>query len=279
MESLYSLTLPLATVTRGALITENVDTHPSDIDYASSRRVHDKVPIPKDPYFQTSYERGQELGLDWVRCVQHWDRSTLDVVCGEEYPHHLARKTITAGENDRGYEYAQNEAEILRKVKHPHIVTLHGTYRQGDTYALLYEPAANFDLRSYMDLAELEKLRARDLPVDISFLNTTFGCLADALACVHAAGYDHGDIRPGNILVDNDRIFFSGFHVRAKDPSCPRWQQWTTSSIHRYLWKIGTWTTSRGRDREQPWPCPEFNCYSGEFCVCSMNQASCLIPL
>ncbi len=193
------------------LLTENVDTPPSEIDYASSRRIQDIVSIPKDPYFQTSYERGQELGLEWVRCVQHWDRSTLDVVYGEEYPHHLARKTITAGEDDKGYEYAQNEAEILRNVKHRHIVTLHGTYRQGDTYALLYEPAANFDLRSYMELAELEKLRTRDLPVDISFLNTTFGCLADALACVHAAGYDHGDIGPGNILVDNDRIFLSGF--------------------------------------------------------------------
>ena len=193
------------------LLTEKVDTHPSEIDYASSRRVQGIVPIPRDTYFQTSYDRDQELGLDWVRCVQHWDRSTLDVVCGEEYPHHLARKTITAGENDKGYEYAQNEAEILRNVKHRHIVTLHGTYRQGDSYALLYEPAANFDLRSYMELAELEMMRARDLPIDISFLNTTFGCLADALACVHTAGYDHGDIRPGNILVDNDRIFISGF--------------------------------------------------------------------
>ena len=193
------------------LLTENVDTHPSEIDYASSRRVQGIVPIPRDQYFQTSYERGQELGLDWVRCVQHWDRSTLDVVCGEGYPHPLARKTITVGENDKGHEYAQNEAEILRNVKHRHIVTLHGTYRQGDSYALLYEPAANLDLRSYMELAELEMMRARDLPVNISFLNTTFGCLADALACVHAAGYDHGDIRPGNILVDNDRIFFSGF--------------------------------------------------------------------
>ena len=193
------------------LLTENVDTHPSQIDYASSRRVQGIVPIPKDLYFQTFYERDQELGLDWVRCVQLWDGSTLDVVRGEEYAHLLARKTIIAGENDKGYEYAQNEAEILRKVKHPHIVTLHGTYRQGDVYALLFEPAAISDLRSYMDLAELEKITPRHLPIDISFLNTIFGCLANALACVHAAGYDHGDIRPGNILVDNDRVFLSGF--------------------------------------------------------------------
>ena len=193
------------------LLTKNVDIHPSKIDYASSHRVQGIVPIPTDLSFQTFYEEGQELGLDWVRCVQHWDGSTLDVVCGEEYPHLLARKTITTGENDRGYAYAQNEAEILRTVKHPHIVTLHGTYRQGDVFALLYEPAATFDLRSYMDLTELENMRARDLPVDISFLNTIFGCLANALASVHAAGYDHGDIRPGNILVNYDRVFLSGF--------------------------------------------------------------------
>ena len=214
------------------LLTKNVETHPSNIDYASSHRVHGIVPIPTDLYFQTFYEEDQELGLHWVRCVQHWDGSTLDVVRGEEHPHLLARKTITAGENGKGYTYAQNEAEILRKVKHPHIVTLHGTYRQGDVFALLFEPAAIFDLRSYMDLTELEKMRPRDLPVDISFLNTIFGCLANALASVHAAGYDHGDIRPGNILVDNDRVFLSGFTFGLKTH---RARGSSNGQLHRFI--------------------------------------------
>lgn len=196
------------------LLVGSADVHPSEMPYASSHLARAVVPVPKDPYFRTEYERNQELGLEWVRNVRHLDRSILDIVKGEGSPHLLTRKRIIAGEDDKVRDFAHHEAEILTKVQHRHVVRLYGTYQQGDISALLYEPAANFSLQSYLELAELENKRARDLAIDIPFLNSSFGCLASALASVHAAGYDHGDIRPGNILVvDNEtpRIFLSQF--------------------------------------------------------------------
>ena len=196
------------------LLVERADVHPSEIAYASAYMARAAVPVPKDQSFRTEYARDQELGLEWVRYVRLWDHSILDIVKGEGSPHLLTRKRIIAGEDDKAHDFAHHEAEILRKVQHRHVVRLYGTYRQGDIFALLYEPAANCSLRSYLELAELENKRARDLVIDIPFLNSSFGCLANALASVHAAGYDHGDIKPENIMVvDNEtpRIFLSQF--------------------------------------------------------------------
>lgn len=209
------------------------DAHPSETEYASSMLVRSVVPVPQDLFFQTEYERDEELGLQWVRNVRHWSYSTLDVVMGEGYPHLLARKRVTSWKNNDGSACAINEAEILRKVKHRHIVTLHGTYRQGDVYALLFEPAATFDLRSYLELTELQKIRQRDLPIDISLLISIFGCLTSALACLHAAGYDHGDIRPENILIHNDRVFLSKFSLGLKTETGGT--AGNSSNLHRFI--------------------------------------------
>lgn len=168
------------------------------------------APITKDLYFRTKYENDGDLGMQWVRNLRQWEHSTLDVVAVA--PHLLARKRITSLGNEVGSMLAMNEAEILRKASHRHIVRLHSTYRQGeDIYGLLYEPAAQYDLRSYMELAEIQINLKRNLPVDLRFLTKSLGCLASAMASVHRSGYDHGDVRPENILVHDDMIFLSKF--------------------------------------------------------------------
>ena len=78
------------------VLTLKPDAHPSETEYASSVLVQSLVPVPQDLFFQTEYERDEELGLQWVRNVRHWSHSTLDVVMGEGYPHLLARKRVTA---------------------------------------------------------------------------------------------------------------------------------------------------------------------------------------
>ena len=201
------------------LLVDSADVHPSEIAYASAHMAQAVVPVPKDQNFRTEYARDQDIGLEWVRYLRNTDCSILDIVRGEGSPHLLTRKRIFAGGNDKVHHFAHREAAILRKVNHRHLVRLYGTYQQGDTSALLYEPAANYDLRGYLGLAELENKKARGLVIDTQFLESSFGCMASALASVHAAGYDHGDIRPENILIvanETPRIFLSEFSFGLK---------------------------------------------------------------
>lgn len=230
---------------------------PSQTKYASSVPLHNPTPVSKDLYFGKTYAGDEQLDVSWKRNLRHWNRSILDVVQGESHPL-LARKRIISSGNDEGSSLAKNEAEILRKAEHRHIVTLHSTYRQGDVFTLLYKPAADHDLRSYLELAEVCTNQRGKVPVDLDFMTRSFGCLANALACVHAAGYDHGDIRPENILVHDHRIYLSKFsfglklEFGAQDSRPSNQQPYRFLNFGRLsLGRPGEDQTSAGTERQQ----------------------------
>ena len=187
----------------------------STTHYASSPTVVETLgntlATMQDLFFKKIFDPNQQLDYIWVRNVRHWRYAILDFVKGPS-PNLLARKRI-AGANRDGWALANNEAEILRQVKHRHIVTLFDTYQQGDIYGLLYQPAATCDLRTYLEMTELYNKSncTLDLPLHEGLLDQSFGCLASAIASVHAAGFDHGDIGPRNILVHDGRVFLSKF--------------------------------------------------------------------
>lgn len=188
---------------------------PATSNYMSPNPTKSISSITRDLYFRTEYTRDQDFGLDWERNVRHFDHSILDIVSGES-AHYLARKRITSLDHPQGPMLALNEAEILRTVDHRHVVKLYSTYRQGNTYGLLYEPAAKYDLRSFMELIEIKRLQGHDVSADILLLTRSLGCMASALDCVHDAGYDHGDLRPENILVHEKNILLSKFSFGLK---------------------------------------------------------------
>lgn len=201
-------------------LIKDPDSDPSEIEYASSmlvRNLENGVSVPTDLHFAQIFQRSQQLDHEWVRNVRHWKYTTLDIVKSDSSPNLLARKRITTTYRD-GFLCATTEAGILRQVKHRHVVTLHSTYQQGDIHALLFEPAADCDLRTYLELTELQNHSrgTRDLPLREGLLVKSLGCIISALASVHAAGYDHGDIGPGNILVHNGRVFLSKFSLGLK---------------------------------------------------------------
>lgn len=217
------------------LLEADPDLDPSQTKYASSLPLPNATPVNGDLFFNTIYDKDSRLDVSWQRNLRHWSRSTLDVVQIGRHPHLLARKRIISSEDDEGSCIAKNEADILRKVKHRHIVTLYGTYRRGDVFTLLFEPAADHDLRSYLELAELYSNQKSKLPIDPDFMTKSFGCLANALACVHAAGYDHGDIRPENILVHNHRIYLSKFSFGLKSDIGKRDNGPSYKQLHRFI--------------------------------------------
>ena len=196
------------------LLKIDIGVDPSQTEYSSSPSTHEDTAVSRDLEFKEKYSRNQQLDISWKRNLRHWDYAILDAVLVGDNPNFLARKRITSTANGEGSAMARHEAEILRNVKHRHIVTLYGTYQHGDVFTLLFEPAADHDLRSYLELAE--SCQERRVNVDVDFMKTSFWCLADALAKVHAADYDHGDIRPDNILVHNGRIYLSKFSFGLK---------------------------------------------------------------
>ena len=189
----------------------------SQTEYSCSPSTHGATPVSRDLEFKDKYSSDQQFDISWKRNLRHWDYAILDAVLVGDNPNFLARKRIISTANGEGSAMAQHEAEILRNVKHRHIVTLYGTYQHGDVLTLLFEPAADYDLRSYLELAESRQ--KRNVKVNVDFLKTSFWCLADALTKVHEAGYDHGDIRPDNILVHNGRIYLSkvSFGLKSKN--------------------------------------------------------------
>ncbi|KAL8764150.1 MAG: hypothetical protein Q9194_007152 [Teloschistes cf. exilis] len=178
------------------LLQEDSDREPLGAKYVSRKSGQLAGPIPNNLDFKVHYEQGKGPAVEWWRNLRHWEHSTLDV------------------------------ATILKQdkiSKHRHIVKLISTYQHPDMLTLHFEPAAKYDLRTYLELTELRMKQPLDsldswkrLQKMLELLRESFGCLSGALAAVHETQYDHGELRPANILVDNNRIFLSKFSVGLK---------------------------------------------------------------
>lgn len=62
-------------------------------------------------------------------------------------------------------------------------------------------PVAEMDFKRYLTLTNLNRDQLRSF----------FGCLATALDFLHSKKVRHKDIKPGNILVDRGKIYFTDF--------------------------------------------------------------------
>lgn len=144
----------------------------------------------------------------------------------------------------------RQEIEIIKKLKHRHIIRLIGTYTHGPFLGLLLWPVATCDLASLLedvdwlqrkygsivspaendseagaDLAEqLSEHQARlatlglemNSPMAtkaaaVTFLEGTIGCIASAVAYLHASGIKHKDLKPSNILLSADGLWITDF--------------------------------------------------------------------
>jgi serine/threonine protein kinase len=110
---------------------------------------------------------------------------------------------------------AQTEAKMLKSLKHRHIVTFQGTYRDGgDVFAILTKPVTSFDLREYLSRIELLPKKS-DWKNWRKLLRESPGCLAGAVSFLHENGIAHGDISPENIIVEptqtSGQIYLANF--------------------------------------------------------------------
>jgi hypothetical protein len=89
---------------------------------------------------------------------------------------------------------AQRELAVLRAVRHPHVLSLRDAVTiEGGRLALVTE------LLDGGTLAAVVRARGRLRPGEVV---TVVAPLAQALGELHAAGIQHGDLAPGNVLFD-----------------------------------------------------------------------------
>jgi hypothetical protein len=94
------------------------------------------------------------------------------------------------------------EIEIMKRLRHCHVVEFVGSYTDAKYIGLIMTPIAEGDLTSYL---------ASVTPAKYPELRTFFGCLATGLEFLHQRNVRHKDIKPGNILVNNSQVLFTDF--------------------------------------------------------------------
>ncbi|WP_367871606.1 serine/threonine-protein kinase [Luteolibacter sp. Populi] len=98
------------------------------------------------------------------------------------------------------------EAELLAKLSHPHIVTIHDFGETGGLYYLVMEYVGGVNLR--------DLLREGKMPPEQALAIVPPVC--EALQYAHEQGIVHRDIKPENILLDRDgRVKIADFGIAA----------------------------------------------------------------
>ena len=118
-----------------------------------------------------------------------------------------ALKRVSRGNvfSGRKTEYSKQftaEIEVLRRLKHHHVVEFVGSYSDPKYMGLIMSPVADMDLSDYLACADTTRYRE---------LRTFFGCLARALGFLHEQNIRHKDVKPSNISVHGGNVLFTDF--------------------------------------------------------------------
>jgi serine/threonine protein kinase len=100
----------------------------------------------------------------------------------------------------------KTELEVLKRLKHRHMVEYFGSYTDPSYLGLVMSPVADGNLCNF--LAQVSNSLDKK-----SLLRSFFGCLSYALAYLHSSQIWHKDIKPQNILVKGDNVLFTDFGV------------------------------------------------------------------
>lgn len=102
------------------------------------------------------------------------------------------------------------EVSVLKRVNHHHLVSLVASFTDLASFSLILSPVCKDVLKSMLER------HAREQPLpdsDIATLRRSFGCLAAALAYLHSEDVRHKDIKPGNILLSDGRVYLCDFGI------------------------------------------------------------------
>lgn len=142
---------------------------------------------------------------------------------------HVAIKLLRNVDNDPVFvERFTREARVMARLNHPNVVTLYtfGRTRSNHCYMVM-------ELIDGQDLAQTMARHRVDVPRALSIVSD----VCDALEVAHRAGFVHRDMKPGNVLLDNNG------HVKVVDFGLARLARPldpTTLSITKHGHAVGT---------------------------------------
>ncbi|PZF61717.1 serine/threonine protein kinase [Curtobacterium sp. MCBD17_013] len=140
----------------------------------------------------------------------HGGMATVYRAVDEQLGREVAVKVFRTGPVDHG-ERSRAEAEIrvLASLRHPSLVTLYdAAIADGDGESFLV-----MELVPGTDLAT----RMRDGALPRGVVAHIGAQVADALAAVHAQGIVHRDVKPANVLIEDDATAPGGLRVKLAD--------------------------------------------------------------
>jgi serine/threonine protein kinase len=181
----------------------------------------------------------------------------------------------------------REEANIMEKLVHDHIVKLVGTYvYKRKLYILLWPVAVcnlgdfladldwlragdgdREDIISRLHALDLKDLSAIDAPcsslkasVDrpgcpLQYLRQTMGCIAQAIEYCHDAEVRHLDLKPSNILLSPGRVYLADFGI-SKDV------QDRDNTMTRGMPGTAKWRAPELRQRDRDWSMRAADVYS-----------------
>ena len=130
----------------------------------------------------------------------------MEVVIKEYFPNEFAMRstdsTITAkskslGDYSKGMQRFKEEAQILAKFNHPSIVKILGYFEANNTAYFVMEYEEGIDLSQY--------LKERGNGIGQEEILSIMMPILEGLKEVHTHKYLHRDIKPGNILLRNNK--------------------------------------------------------------------------
>ena len=126
----------------------------------------------------------------------------LSLISFREYARKQVVQKNTFGRGTENLKRFIAEIEILKRLKHHHVVEFVGSYTDPKYIGLIMSPVADMDLSTYLIRADTSRHGE---------LRTFFSCLARALEFLHEQKVRHKDIKPSNILVHHGKILFTDF--------------------------------------------------------------------
>jgi eukaryotic-like serine/threonine-protein kinase len=149
--------------------------------------VIDYVPtLPQSPVIIDRYQVRELLGSGSFGSVYR----AFDPRLGREVALKVLRTEMTA--SPQAVERFLREAKAAAKLDHPHIVPVHDAGRAGDVYFIASAFIKGGTLASSIPKVGMEPRRAAELAAQ----------LASALGYAHRQGVVHRDVKPANILLD-----------------------------------------------------------------------------